>query len=104
MKTTQVEQVPFLYWQTVWENYSRRLTSLDSVSEKITQEEQSPLIRRQVIKRKYSEEMTKNKIVLKLAPSPQKEKHLAYMEIAVALTKKGIFSHIKGRYEAVKIV
>ena len=47
----------------------------NSVSEKITQEEQSPLIKRQVVWRIYSEQMTeKQKIVLKLAPSPPKKR------------------------------
>ena len=37
----------------------------------------------------------KNKIVLKLAPSAQKDIHLPFMEIIVALTKKAKVVHIK---------
>ena len=37
----------------------------------------------------------KNKIVLKLAPSPQKNKHLPFIEIVVALTKKRKVFHTK---------
>ena len=57
-KTAQLEQVPFLWWQTVWENFSRGLTSPDSVCAKINQAEQSPLIGRQVVCRNYTEQMT----------------------------------------------
>ena len=46
------------YGDRLSENYSRGLTSPDSVSEKITQKEQSPLIGRHVVWRNYSEEMT----------------------------------------------
>ena len=47
-------------------NYSRGLTSPDSVSEKITQEEKSPLIRRQVVWRNYSEQMTEKRNSVKI--------------------------------------
>ena len=77
----------FLWWQTVWENYRTGLTTPDSVSEKITPEEQSPLKRRQVVWRNFSEQLTK-KIVLKLAPIPQKEKNLPFMEIVVPFDRK----------------
>ena len=46
------------WWQTVWDNFSRELTSPDSFSEKTTQLEYSPLIRRKVVWRNYSEQMT----------------------------------------------
>ena len=64
----------FLWWQTIWENYSRGLTSPDSVSEKITQQEQSPLIMRQVVWRNYSEQMTeKQNSVKTCTKSPKQE-------------------------------
>ena len=69
-KTTQVEQVHFLSWQTVWEKFSRELTSPDSVSEKITQAEHSPVIRWEVVWRNYAEQMTEKQKVLKVAPGP----------------------------------
>ena len=47
-----------LWQQIVWQKISRRLTSPDSVSEKITQAQQSPLITRQVVWRNYNEQMT----------------------------------------------
>ena len=72
VKTTQVEQVPLLWWQTVCENYSRGLTSPDSVSEKITQEEQSPLIRRQVVWKNYSEQMTEKQNSVKICTKSPK--------------------------------
>ena len=59
----------------------------DSLSEKISQEQQSTVIRQQVVLRNYSVQMTE-KIVFKIGPSPQKRKHLPYMEIVVASTKK----------------
>ena len=72
VKTTQVEQVPLLWWQTVWENYSRRLTSLDNVSEKVTQEELSPF-------RNYSEQNTeKQSSVKKFTTSQEKETPVLY--------------------------
>ena len=37
----------------------------------------------------------KNKIVLQLAPSPRKKKHLSYMEIVVASANKGKVVHVK---------
>ena len=56
------------------EKYSRRLTSPDSVSEKITQEEQSPLIKRQVVWRNYSEQMTEKQSSVKTCTkSPKRE-------------------------------
>ena len=58
MKTTQVEQVPSLWWQTIWENFSMELSSLDSVTESITQVEQSPMIGQQVVWWNYSAQMT----------------------------------------------
>ena len=73
-QTTQVEQVPPLWWQTVCANYSRVLPSPDSVSEKITEEEQSPLIRRQDVRRNYSEQMTeKQNSVKTCTKSPKRE-------------------------------
>ena len=73
VKTTQLEQVPLLWWQTVCENYSRGLTSPDSVSEKITEEEQSPLIRRQVVWRNYSEQMTEKQNSVKTCTKSTKK-------------------------------
>ena len=61
-KTTLVEQVPLLWWQTVWEKSSRGLTSPDSVSEKINQAGQSLLIKRQVVWWNYTEKRNGVKI------------------------------------------
>ena len=58
VKTNQIEKIPLLWLQTVWEKFIRGLTSPDSVSKKITQLEQSPLMRRQIVLRNYSEQMT----------------------------------------------
>ena len=52
--------------------YSRGLTSLHSVSEKITQGEQSLLIRRQVVWRKYSEQMTEKRNSVKICAKSTK--------------------------------
>ena len=41
--------------------------------------------------------------MLKVALSPQKRKHIRYMEIVVASTKKEKFC-IKSRYELVKVI
>ena len=60
--------------QQVWENHSIGIESPDKVTgclEKLL----------------WTNEW-KNKTLLKLAPSPQKEKHLPFMEIVVTLTKK----------------
>ena len=63
--------------------------------EKITQVEQTPLIRRQVVWRNHTEEMTEKQNGVKILPGPQKKKHLPYMEIGVAMTKKGKVVHRK---------
>ena len=65
VKTTQVEQVPFLWRVTVWGKTSRGLKSPDSVSQKITQTEQGSLIRRQVVCRNYTEQMTEKQSSVK---------------------------------------
>ena len=45
----------------------------------------------------------KNKRALKFAPSPQKKKHLAYMEIVVASAKMERLS-IFSKYQSIKII
>ena len=94
-KTLQLEQVPLLWLQTLWENYSRGLTSLDSVSEKITQEELSPLKIQNVVLRSYSEQYNEKQKNVKNAPCPKKRKHLSYMGVVVASTEKGKVVHKK---------
>ena len=60
LKISQLEQVPLLWSQTVWEKILRVLKSPDSASEKITHADQSPLIRRLFVWRNYTERMTEN--------------------------------------------
>ena len=67
--------------QHVWENHSSGIESPDKATgflEKLL----------------WTNEW-KNKIVLKFAPGASKRKQLPYMEIVVALTKKGKVVHIK---------
>ena len=74
MKTTPVEKIPVLWWKTLWESYSRKLTSPDNVSEKISWEEQCPLIRRKVVWRNYSEQLTEKQYIFEnCTKSPKKE-------------------------------
>ena len=100
MKTTQVEQVPLLWGQTVCENYSRGLTLPDSVSEKITSDDQSPLIRRQVVWRNYSEQFTEKQNSVKTCTNSPKKGNLSYMEVD---EKKERLS-VENGYESVKII
>ena len=91
VKTTQVEQVHPLLWQTVWVIYYpglllqttclRKSLNGNKVSPLI------PLIRRQVVWRSYFEQITEKQLVITFAPNPQKRKDLPYMEIVVASTK-----------------
>ena len=54
VKTFQVEQVPLIWLQVVWESYSTGLTIRGSASEKNTQVEQISSIRRQLVLLNYS--------------------------------------------------
>ena len=61
------------WWQTVWETYSRGLTSQTACLKKIFQEEQSPLIKQQIVWRNYCDQMTeKQNSVKTCTKSPKK--------------------------------
>ena len=117
-KITQVEETLPIRRQVVWRNYSEQMTekqnsvktstrtlkkhlpylgkfsrvlkSPDTVSEKITQVEETLPIRRQVVWRNYSEQMTEKQNSVKTSTRTLK-KHLPYLDIIVALNKKGMF-------------
>ena len=67
--------------QRVWENHSGGTKFTDKATG--------------CLEKKTLNKWLKNKRVLNLAPSPQKEKQLQLMETVVALTKKGKVVHIK---------
>ena len=90
-KQLKWNKFPFYCDRLSGKNYSRGLTSPDSVSEKNTQEEKSALIRQHVVWRNYSEQITEKQISVKTCTkSPKMETPPIY-----SFDQKGKVIHLK---------
>ena len=94
-KQLKWNKFPYLWWQTDWENHSRKLKSQTACLRKSLKRNKVHWQGHRLPGEFNFNKWLENKIVLKFAPSPQKRKHLPYKEIVVTSTIKGEFVHIK---------
>ena len=79
---------PFMVTDCLWKLFKRSYIARQRVWENHSRGTKSPDKATGCLEKLLWTNGWKTKIVLKLAPSPQKEKHLPFLEIVVVLTKK----------------